>query len=135
MKRAAKIALWTLGSLVAIFVMLNGAWYLANLKSIRQAAADHKRCDAQLAQLQHDLPVGTARAEALQYLQAHGKNVVQFGGEGDNVSVNLGKIQSTVWFCSFFIEYADISFTSDFEQGSDRGSLAHIATRSIGECL
>jgi len=132
MKRTAKVLLWTLGSVVAAVLIFVGLSYL---KSVRQANLDHRLCDTRLAQLQHDLPIGTSRQEVLSYLQAHGENVIQFGGEGDNVSVNLGKIQSTVWFCSFFMEYADISFTSGFEQGSDRRSLAHIATRSIGECL
>jgi hypothetical protein len=135
MKRVAKILLWIAGSFLAAVLVLNGAYYVANLKNIYKAASDRKLCDSRLAQLQHDLPIRTPRDEVVRYLQEHGQDTSQFGGTGDQISVNLGKIKSTVWYCSFFVEYADISFTSDIAQNSNRRSLDHIETKSVGECL
>ena len=135
MKRVAKILLWIAGSIFAVCFVIAGVISLASLKSVRKAAADQKVCDARFAQLKHDLPIGTPRAEILHYVQSHGMNAVQFGGEGSQVSVDLGKIGSTVWYCSFFVEYADFSFSAGVEQDPGQTPLTRISTKSLGECL
>jgi hypothetical protein len=134
-KQTAKVLQWVIGGLVTSCFVVTGILYLTSLKYVRRADADKKKCDSELVRLQQDLPIGTSREDVLRYLQIHNQNIVQFVGDGDQVSVNLGKVQSTVWYCSFFVEYADISFISDIAQNSGQRSLSRIETKSLGECL
>jgi hypothetical protein len=135
MKRTARILLWTLGSVVAVIMTLCGIVYLANWKNMRQESLDQRRCDARLAELKHDLPVGTSREAVLAYLHVHTASVVHFADEGDTLSVDIGRVRSASWVCNFFENYAELSFTSNTSTAPDQRSLNSIETRSIGQCL
>jgi hypothetical protein len=136
MKRSAKILLWTLGSIVALVVIFNVVFYLVNFKSIWQAALERRLCGDRLAQLQHDLPLGTSREDSIRNLDEHRANMVTVLTEGDNLKVFLGGIHKNSWnVCSHFDKYAVLAFTTDTSPGSVQEHLAHIIPRSVGECL
>jgi hypothetical protein len=135
MRRTAKILLWTVGGIVAAVLICNVILYPVNVKTIIQAALDRRRCDRRFAQLRHDLPVGTSREGVISYLHVHTELVTHRHGDGDTLSVDLGRVQSTVWFCGWFEEYADLTFRSNLSHGSEERLLSQITTGAIGECL
>jgi hypothetical protein len=128
MKRVVVLSLCVLG-VIAVTLFASGEF--AHIQKKRKAASDIRRCDERLAGLRRDLPVGTSRDVAMAYLHAHGDPVAEFGGEPDSLSVDLGRIQSVVWFCGFWEDYAILTFGTD---ASDR-TLKTISKREIGECL
>lgn len=136
MKRIAKILFWIAGSIFAVCLVLTGIMYLANLKNVRKAAEDRKLCDSRLAQLEHDLPAGTPHDAVLSYLQAHRMNslltsdVMPWEKPNDDVYVDLGRVQSTAWYCNYFEYYADLAFRTQNAQGSSRSFLAHVSSIS-----
>ena len=135
MKRPAKILLWTLGSLVAVFVILSGTWYMMNARKIRQAAEKQRLCDDRLARLQHNLPLGTSREEVIRYLQTHQQDMVAVLSDGDNLQVTLGRIHENSWVCNYFDKYAVLTFTTKTSPQSVREYLDHITPKSVGQCL
>jgi hypothetical protein len=128
MKRVIVISLCVLGTIV---FTLFASGEIAHLRQKRKAASDIRRCDERLAGLRRDLPVGTSREVVVAYLHAHGNPVTEFGGEEDSLSVDLGRVQSVVWFCNFWEDYAVLTF------GTDAGgrTLKGMSKREIGECL
>jgi hypothetical protein len=136
MKRVAKILLWISGGIFAICFVLAGILYVANLKNVRKAAADKKLCDSRLAQLEHDLPLGTQRDAVVSYLQSHGidpllsRDVMPWENPNNDVYVDLGRVQSTAWYCNYFEHYADLAFTTQSAQGSSHSFLSHVSSTS-----
>ncbi len=135
MKRAAKILLWTLGSAIAVLMILNGVWYAMNWRTIRHAAEERRLCADRLAQLQHDLRLGTSREDTIRYLDEHRANMVTVLNEGDNLEVVLGRIHEKSWVCNYWDEYAVLSFTAENSSGSTREQLSHITQDAAGQCL
>lgn len=134
MRRSAKISLWTVGSFVAAILIVNGVYYLANYKKIRQEAADLQSCKAHFAKLQHDLPPGTPRDQVLRYLKASGNREGAEIGPTDEIYVPLGRVQSCGWPCSHFDYDAELSFTFGASPGLPR-RLAHITMNTTGQCV
>ena len=88
--------------------------------------------DATLARLQHDLPVGTSRAEVKRYLDSE-----KFAyTEGDRVTVNLGQVPGDGFACDHWSAYLSFEFRSLGEAGRlPDARLNRISLNRFGHCL
>ena len=130
MKRLAIAFLLMLGLISAAGFVY---FHISNNHRKQQAALNQAASEARIAGLRSGLPIGTPRDKVIAYLRAHPLNFYESGG---TLYVQLSSSPSTVWYCSTFASYADLSFTEDSSQVSTKNILNHLTIETRGiDCL
>jgi hypothetical protein len=85
---------------------------------------------SELAEMQKEFPVGTARSEVVAGLHLRYPQFA-IGDSTPKVQVWLGKEPSFVWYCNFMMPFAEFSFQSK----EPSAPLMKIERETTGECL
>jgi hypothetical protein len=132
MKRVLKIVVPILLVLVLLATIL-----FRRIESKREIAEAHLQAqfgvwDAMLARLQHDLPVGTPRAEVKRYLDSE-----KFAySEEARITVNLGRVPGDGFACDYWSAHLSFEFRRLGEAGKlPDAKLNGISLKKFGHCL
>jgi hypothetical protein len=138
------VAGWVKGILLILGVLLCAILlyfaYIYRDFKLQSAAANRARAklevtyQAQLAQYQHDLPIGVPRSEVTKYLESR---KIVYRERRRELAVNLGE-QPDVFPCDRWAVYVCISEFSQDQPGSDpspQDLLTATSMKRIGHCL
>jgi hypothetical protein len=93
--------------------------------------AQFEAWDSEVAQMQHDLPVGTSRVEVKKYLEAH---KIQYS-DGPHLLINLGDVPGDGLVCGRWSGAISLEFRPIIARESNEAKLQNISLKKYGRCL
>jgi hypothetical protein len=141
-----------IGFLVSFaLILIAGLAYLhvSNQREREQQARAQGVIDARFAQIQRDLPVGTSHKDVIAYLQAHAAILSNWNAQpytpgepytpdeqNNVVSLPIGTVPSTVWYCGNFASFANLSFVPTDSTASTPSTVKALVLETRGmDCL